>query len=97
MKDCFTNMKMFLISIVIFLLVLGFCGYVVFKYQEPLDMKANKNAVNIEVSLPVLEWTKFTGLSKDIAVADPGQVLGIKKVRNPLSTQKGTEQLIYIK
>ena len=90
MKEGLTDAKMFIISITIFAATLLFCGYVYYAVNAPLDLKANKKNVEIEITLPVLEWTKYTNLTKTI-----GKVLGVKtsraRVPSAVNNQAGDE------
>lgn len=66
MKINLKNLNSFTVSVALFLLILAYCMYIYYEYGKPLDLKANKKEVNVEVTLPALEWDKYMNLSKKI-------------------------------
>jgi hypothetical protein len=67
--DFLKNFNGFTASVVIFLMMALFCGYVYYESSSPLQPIVGKDAVTVEVSLPVLEWTKYTELSKKLNIS----------------------------
>ena len=74
MKINLKNLNAFTVSVTLFLLMLSYCMYIYYEYGKPLDLKANKKEVNVEVSLPVLEWDKYMNLSKKINLSSSMKV-----------------------
>ena len=63
------NFNVFTASVIIFLLAAVYCGYIYYCCNKPLQAVAGKDVVSIEVSLPVLEWTKYMDLSKKLNIS----------------------------
>lgn len=61
--------NVFIVSVVIFALTAAYCGYVYFSVNSPLQAVKGKDVVEIEVSLPVLEWSKYMDLSKKLNIS----------------------------
>jgi len=61
--------NVFIVSVVIFGLTAIYCGYVYFSSNSPLQAVKGKDVVDIEVSLPVLEWSKYMDLSKKLNIS----------------------------
>lgn len=50
----------FIASVGLFLLILGYEAVVYFNYNKPVT----ENAITVEVNLPVIDWQKYQNLSK---------------------------------
>lgn len=64
LKTCYYNYGSFIISCVLFFVMLIVCLVISLGWESPLDAKTSKDKTSIEVSLPIIEWEKYTGLSK---------------------------------
>jgi len=87
MKINLKNLNVFTVSVTLFLLILSYCMYIYYEYGKPLDLKADKKEVNVEVSLPVLEWDKYMSLSKKINLTSSMKVKR-KVVENKLEESR---------
>lgn len=56
----YKNYLQFLVSIVLFVVILIYSLVIYFGWNNPID----KSKQEIEVALPVIDWQKYTNLSK---------------------------------
>jgi hypothetical protein len=90
----------FMVQLGLFIFISGFAVWIYVVNQQPLDLKANKKAVEIEVSLPVVEWAKYENISKKIEEMSASLMelkkVGRKKIaRNP-DSGNGTQQAVVL-
>ncbi len=59
-KEHFKNYSYFLISLMLFLVIIIYSGIIYINWDKEID----KSEIAVEINLPVIDWNKYLNLSK---------------------------------